>query len=555
MVCVWAVVVVVLIGTGFYVVDARRMSLWSPPPSRVWVALAAAFAVAWVGARLRLTAGVRHALITACLGAIWFTCRAMPVGDAYHWRRLAQEGVVAWSEPGSTAVHALVCAMFGPAALEWIAPFVGLVATWCWLRVAGSLRGNGRGDGLALAVWIASGLSTVFASGYVEQTQLGVPFLLLACGGLWHYANSAGVLHARRSLAAGAAWLGLAAVMHGQNTVLAIGVPLIVVLVRGPCSRAAWRDLAVAVAAAGAAVGTVVAAIVATGFERRVGHLWGGADGSHFVPLVDAAGSLFGDPALLSRAHLGLVGLVLAFAAPAAPAACLALALSGRRALVEAGDGALAVLAAGYVGFTVWLNFDLGWPQDIDLMVTMAPPLLLLTVRALDARIANGPVLRAALAAAMVVFTVATWTLAGPVLRPVEIRLQQGNQPGAALFVGGIGSDHGPIRVAGTASGSLVELAIEGPPGAAFVVFEGEPRAGYSGFVYGGVIDLRLADRLLDTPRAGAGVLDANGRARLQYRVRSDGDGLLAVQAMVAQPEPGPVKVRFSAAAWFLGPD
>ncbi len=530
-VCVLCILVVGLTTAPFAMLRAGQQVMLTPgPPWRVWGVLLGVALFALLLTRRGVGERPRNLLLAVGLGALWASCRAMPLGDAYLWRRHAVDGVVTWSEMGSSALYALVARVLGPHAIEWLSPVAGVIATYCWLQVLASLRRRDEpvtrvtvlGD---LLVWMGSGVLVTFCFGFVEHTQWGVAPLLLACG---RWARYPGGALPGRDFAVGGAWLGLAAVMHAQYAGLLVALPLLALAnVHHRGVRAAAFDLASGLIGAGAVAAGVFAIVWLTGLRIVSGHVHGGADGNLLVPL----GELFGAD------HLTLVGLVLLFAAPALAAACLVVLLSLRGALAGLRGSGLELLAAGYVAFVVLMQFDLGWPQDVDLMVTMSAPLSLLIARLLHHGLdrARAPI-RSALLLGLSALLLSTWSIAGPLLRPIEAPVPQQNQAGATLQL-----------VA--REGRSVTLEVRGPAGAEFLVFEGPYSPGYSGFAYSGGIDLRLADKLLDTPKVAAGKLDAQGLATVPYSPRADARGrLLAVQAMVSQPGP---RVRFSAAVTF----
>ncbi|MCB9884311.1 MAG: hypothetical protein H6838_02400 [Planctomycetes bacterium] len=542
--CVLSILAVGLATAPFALLHAGRLVVLTPgPPLRVWAALLGAALLALLLTRRGVGERWRNLLLSLALGGLWVSCRAMPLGDAYLWRRHAGDGVVTWSEMGSSALYALVARLLGPGAIEWLSPLAGIVATWCWLQVLASLRRAGEpatritvlGD---LLVWMGSGVMVTFCFGYVEHTQWGVAPLLLACGSWSRYPHAA---LPGRAFAIGASWLGLAAMMHAQYVGLLVAIPLLALAnVPRRGLRAALLDLVSGVIAVLAVAAGVFGLVWLSGLRIVSGHVHGGADGQLLMP--------FG--ALLGAEHLTLVGLVLLFAVPALAAACLVVLFSLRTALAGVRGGGIELLAAGYVAFVVLMQFDLGWPQDVDLMVTMSAPLSLLVARLLHHGLdrAHRPI-RSALLLGLFALLFSTWSIAGPLLRPIDAPVAQQNQPGATLLLTG-------------RDGDQVTLEVRGPAGAPFVVFEGPPSPGYSGFAYSGRIDLRLADKLLDTPKVAAGTLDAQGIATVRYAPRRDAGGaLLAVQAMVSQPvasqprasqtSPGPVSVRFSAAVTF----
>jgi len=544
----------VLVAVAFYLSDAGRYLVTSPaPPVRVWLLLACAAAASVFAARS--ADWLRNTILLGLLAALWLSCRAMPLGDGHLWRRLAMAGEVSWSELGSTTLYAAAARWLGPGALAWLSPAAGVLSTWCWLHVHAQLR---RASGTALTAttmfletmtWLSSGLLVVFLFGFVEQTQWSVPPLLLACGHFWHYSNAAAATDLRerdprRHLLLAVAWLTLAGAMHAQHLGLLLGVPMLIALRRRGAWRALGIDLSLALAGVAAVLGAVLLAVRGLGFSIVAGHVHGGADGRLLLSLTE----------LFAPAHCSLIGLVLAFAAPVAVLVALATIHRPLTAARSSGDAGLLLLSLGYLAFVVLMGFDLGWPQDVDLMVTMSPPLLLWSARQLTANAATaGAGRRALLSLGLLLLGSATWCICGPLLRAREATFEQDNGPNATLRIDGSKAERGALRRRSSTPGEVVQVEVIGPPGSSWLAYEGPAHPGYSGFAYSGLIDLQLADAVLQTPRVGAGILDREGRAHFAYTLKAAPNGaLLAIQAVVAQAASGPVKERFSAAAFFL---
>ena len=230
--------------------------------------------------------------------------------------------------------------------------------------------------------YLASGVHLVFFSGYLESTLTSLPWLvgyIYLC--LRYYdADSRRPKEARRNLIGAAFFLALAALFHGQITFLSPSLLIVILLKRigkGEV-RALWIDLALTAAIwIGLAVVTH-SLLLAVGFHIEAGNIQGGGDSRRFVPLdpseVQSHWVRFG---MFSVAHFTEVANILAAASPL----CVWLWSSRVTRREDATKSSrrpeawcLQLMALGYVSLVVLWNFDLHFPIDYDLMLSMSIP-------------------------------------------------------------------------------------------------------------------------------------------------------------------------------------
>lgn len=527
---------------------------------RQWAGRPYASMLPWLAAYLGIATfggGRRRAwwrlAAAAMLVGVWSTFRVLSMGDDHWWRKATADGVFTWAEPLSSVLHAIAYRTLGAGSIEWLAVACGWLATVAWLAVTDRLLDGARGRWprfAAAAVWVASGVCGTFFARYVEHSQIGVPLLVLGLGNLtaWSRAVAASppTSAARGALLVGAAQLTLAALMHLQYVgmlVAAVAAALLVGARRGVLATLA--DGVRLILLVGAMLAATVVLLRALPFRPFVGSVAGGADGRLLVPFCGDGGSWFAPGCLLAADHLAVVATILAFAAPLAlPAMAMALWPRGRGL-----DLVLAATGLAYVVFVVAYGFDLGWPTDLDLMMAMSPGLTLSVVVAI-ARAANGwsaPV-RAGCAVLLLAAIWSTWSMIGPLVRPIGADLCQQNSASAALVVDGHGvTGRGPFLVEGPADSELT-LVAHGPPGAPFWILRGVPHPVFSGFPYGSVSDIELPEGLAPDAFVHVGTLDDSGRAEVKWRVVALADGSLpGLQMLVMQTGDGPRSVASSA--------
>jgi len=426
---------------------------WPPVPVVAW--LLAYLALAWAARRRRWIA----ALLPFTLFALYLSREVPPFGDTGFWRQHAGRTALYLSEPLSQAVLHLARAH-----LDLVAPVVGLLAAAAWLLAW-------RGDRLAGALWyLGSGLHLCFFRGFVENTQLAVPCALLYLALLTRHRASG----SRRDIIAAGACLALACLCHGQNVALA------------PALLLAGRRALLGAAAAAVVTAVVLALLLALGFTFEAGNLGGGANRTLFAPLgSDAPG------------HEARVAAILTGAAPVAWLAPF-LFLRRPRALR---DPVTAVAALGGLAFVALVEFDLGFPQDWDVMVALTLPLHLHAARRLPAAAALLP---PALA----------WALMAAFLLPPGTG--QPNGPRAALEVAGapVGEARGPFTIALAPGARAVTLDWRGPPGSLARLYAGSPNPGHGGSACRGFLDVGTPPDYADLRLLFEGSLDGSGFAR-----------------------------------------
>ncbi len=521
---------------------ATHTAVWAAPHPLA-IALGALYmAIATFGAG-RARAWWRLAASAALLCG-WSSFRVLTMGDGAIWRKQTLSDQISYAEPLSSFLYGVVNQSFGAGAIEWVSPALGFVTTYAWLLATDRLTAELPADrrrltrATAAALWASSGLLVVFCYRYVEQSQLGVPLLLIGLSELITWTKT----EQRRRLITGGALISLAALAHLQYAGMAIaafGSAVIVATTRGApvaAKTAGW--LAVTFAAALAATCGLIAA---SPFGIVQGSVMGGEDGQLL------ASSLF------AADRLAVIAEALNFAAPLALPLSLA-ALWRLRALHRApvGDLVLVAPALAYVVFLAIFGFDLGWPRDLDLMVSMSISLSLGAAALLLPAVARIPK-RLATAAALLVIGGAAWSggISAQLVRPAWVNLSQQNSSAATLLIASMDAtgQEVPLRV-NAASGDEFELQLFGPPGHSYWVLKGAPAQACEGDPYGSMVDIEMPLGI-QSAFVQFGVLDESGRATVDWVLKPLADGRWPGIQMMTFPGTDHTNNTTSAAIYF----
>jgi hypothetical protein len=506
-------------------------------------------------------------LAAASLCWLFATHRVLTMGDGHWWRKASREGTVTWAEPLSSHLQAVLYRVFGPEALELLPIACGFAATWIWLGITDRLIAAHPGSAprqrwLAAALWASAGALCGFFYRYVEHSQIGVPLLLLGLATLsrWSHAVLAGRDSGpadERDFRRGTRWLLLAALLHLQYSgmfVAAVGAAWLVGWRHG-AGRSLQRLAAV--------LGWVVAGALGCWllfcfgpFTSFVGSVGGGADARLLTPFVDAEGSWTGPGALFGADHLALTASLLLVAVPLAlpffAAVLVPASLARTHTELVASSAAFAWLL-----FVSLYGFDLGWPTDADLMLSMSVALAWLTAGWwLPAVAAARPLAQGAAGLGSCLAVLATWSVLAPLVRPTAANVSQANTALADLRLEGpdglvAAEGPGPFRVV-AALGTTFTVRARGPAGREFWILRGAPQPAVEGHPYGGVADIVVQLEPQYFVHAGQFADDGSATATMTVAPLPDG-GLPGIQ-MVVFLLPGTQRSTTSAAYYFVAP-
>lgn len=310
----------------------------------------------------------QHLLLTAIVGAYHLLTRVQPLGDYTKWIHTAEGNLAALSDLLANVIYRGAHLLGGATALEFVAPVCGVWFTFLFLRVADRLCARENdivSRRFADLSCLAGSQVLLYGRGYVENTQLSLPFVLLAVLPLCDYRIAK---NPRRKILTATLWLSIGAAVHGQVIALLPAVPFVLWLAAGERTpKQRLIDFAFAAALCAATLGAAVGVTWLLGFYVHFGHI-------HPLLFVPWSPHPLSRYALLELTHLRFVGNLLWLASPLVAAAPLMLLTPSRRkrwldALREA--PALLVLALGYCGYTFFVLFALQFPRDFDLALSL----------------------------------------------------------------------------------------------------------------------------------------------------------------------------------------
>jgi len=331
-----------------------------------FVGLAAAVA-AVLSARL---VGARRAdvLVAVVLGLTYVSLHNRDgMGDGGIWKLLSLDDTGhLWTS--SYLSHLLLRGLYRVFDnLPYYAPVLGTLTALGVFRCLRAVLPDARVGTYVVSrlAYLGVGFHCIFLADFLETTMPSVVVALLGVPSLVRYVTEDDNRRAVRRLVEATAALVLAACFHGQFVMLlpAVGVVGLVRLQRRRLRRTVVEAAAAAVTAV-ALVGAVwFLTVVVLGFEAVKGDSAGGGDGKRFAP------------DLLGKAHLQTAGSVVAWFVGAAVAAgvvaCIALALRRAGFLRRPPALVAGLLAAGWLAFAFLWGFDLGYPHEADLMMSM----------------------------------------------------------------------------------------------------------------------------------------------------------------------------------------
>ena len=327
----------------------------------------------------RLTDHLLSVILTLAWCPIYWLLDVTPLGD--NW--LAQVQI----HPGCMFSEALGVAYLKILYLNglwyvtpYIAPASGSLTTYFALRILFLLTSKAPESHVrewrffAVCLFVSTGGHLIFFKGYLETTQLAVPFAVISSYLLLKHIQTGLLSYAIYS----AGFFSLAFLMHASNIfwfpvffILPVYVSLVV------AKRAFNFNLLIP-----GLLSIILIIIVLMilnefeGFEIFAGGAAGGGDGRMFVPLFEAAGE-YERYVIFSKDHLSDVGAIFSvtnflflFAGPLYVISWKRL-IESNRCQRDIYSLFFILLFLAHFTLAFFWNFDLGFPHDFDLMVSM----------------------------------------------------------------------------------------------------------------------------------------------------------------------------------------
>jgi hypothetical protein len=296
-------------------------------------------------------------------------------GDKGHWLWIAQQPVAWLSDAGANAFYNLATRIGD---IDYAPPIYGGLTYWVVFTLDRRLRetlwvGDEGRVPWTLILYLHTPLPFLYSYGFVENPQLAIPFLLLAIVTLGE------CVQGRRGMWAGSALLGVACFVHGFVTFFLPVIPIAAVLRSisrrsgNARARRILRDVSEGTAACAAAIVLCLMATVAVGLELQIGNVTGGEDNLRFVPLRPEDMSFWTRFVMFSMEHLVEFSNIVVFGLPVLVVGPAFLLFRPTKLSSLIGSPVAAFYASwivGYLAFVFLWNFDLGFPADLDLMLS-----------------------------------------------------------------------------------------------------------------------------------------------------------------------------------------
>lgn len=232
-------------------------------------------------------------------------------------------------------------------------------------------------------LYLGSGIHLLFLSSYREMTQLSIPFLLFFFYVAVRYFR-AEESQRSRYYKISAVMLALAGITHGCNTFLLPLIVLLPLLIYSPTKewRQCFREIGYGLLYYLLTILVISGSLALAEFKIVAGDMYGGGDGKFFVSFV---GPLVGFERYhaFDMKHFLEISNMLITVAPLSVLLITSVCLSWEKISIVVKDPVTMLFIIGSMGYYALIflhNIDLGFPTDLDLMLSMGTPLLILSI-------------------------------------------------------------------------------------------------------------------------------------------------------------------------------
>lgn len=311
---------------------------------------------------------------------IYLTFQVQPLGDHDHWVSQAKQNTLWASELLSNFLYYSVQA--NGLDIRYIAPVFGFFVFLIYMALGRKFLFDGRSDGFTfiyrVGYW-SIGVSGLYFFDYIENTLLSIPFVLL------YFYFSLSFLVDKSSgfgtFVIAGVMLALACLFHGQNLFLLPSIYFILFFNSVIClhdTKEVFRRLVWVSSVFLGVMSAVFFMLSIAGFGLSMGNVVGGGDGKMFVSISSEDATIYSRYFMFSFDHLLDISRIVVQAAPTSIVFSLIFLLGGIRKLtskllldIDPVLFALGMFSCCYIVFAFLWNFDLGFPIDLDLMVSL----------------------------------------------------------------------------------------------------------------------------------------------------------------------------------------
>lgn len=323
----------------------------------------------------------------ACSSILLITYLAFeinPLGDHDHWVGQSSEKVVWLSELLSNLTYSIF--HIYEIDIKYVAPAFGAITCFIYFILGNKLLPDSSPVYFYFLYrlnFLATGFCILYYFGYIENTLLSIPFTLLYVYFSIRFLERKNAALSQMVFAS--IFLGIACLFHGQNTFLLPSACLFIIfdgLKNKRTARIIVRNILIIIISVLLLVGGVIFGVLFAGYGISSGNISGGGDAKMFVPVFSYSSTIYTRFLMFSFEHLFDISNILMHCSPVAivlSVFLIGLFLKGgfhtfsKRILSEYNPIllVLGVLFFCYFIFIFLWNFDLGFPVDLDLMVSL----------------------------------------------------------------------------------------------------------------------------------------------------------------------------------------
>lgn len=329
-----------------------------------------------------------HRIVNLVLGCLVFNiyiCFSIePLGDHAHWAMQSATNRLWLSEVLANFTYSAFYKL--GLDIRYVAPVFGLLTFYVYAYLGKELISC---DGakvyyvfLYRVGFLSSVSSVLFFFNYVENTLLSLPFSML------YFYFSVTYLRGRRKdlrdLVLSTAAISVACMFHGQNFFILPSLFIFICAKNFNKNEVNFfvRDLAVSAVVFLSVILFGVVALSVGGYEIVAGNVHGGGDNAMFVPMFSDDVTLYTRFLMFTFDHFHEVSNIVIHSSPGVLFLLILFVinvLGGRRfslgGVFEIDKDPVflvsSVLCLGFLSFIFLWNFDLGFPVDLDLMVSL----------------------------------------------------------------------------------------------------------------------------------------------------------------------------------------
>ncbi len=332
-----------------------------------------------------------HALASLACSSILFVAyiglSIQYLGDYAWWIKHASTNILWMSELLSNLTYNF--AYNNGLSMQYVAPIFGWLTCFIYLLIGKEIVCEKDSSYFAFLYrlsFLSTGISMLFYFNYIENTPLSIPFSLLYLYFAIRYLKYNNKLI---DLAATSLALSIACLFHGQNTFLLPSLYILIIFdgMKNSGYKRIVRDITLSTIVIFAVTIISVFVVRTMGYQISPGNISGGGDSERFVALFSDGWTPYTKFLMFSFEHVSEISNIVIHSSPAVLILAILLVFKAvkrnssywsKEIVIDEMDPAIVVsgvLTLCYLSFIFLWNFDLGFPFDLDLMLSLGFPL------------------------------------------------------------------------------------------------------------------------------------------------------------------------------------